>query len=218
MRARILITLALGLACLPLASQEEWTTFQFEAYNREFVNVRSSSEWVQDGAIKMKIRSPAHRLVIRDHELALRPDGEGHFQTRIRVAFSGEGDLEADLSLVGADKRIEDHVNVPSQEVEVLAVLRFSRVEGGYEVETIELPEKVDVAIESRLGSQLVDVCSGALAILGVKCSGLAAAFSIASIPLPGAGGTYFIDQDQLTRSERRRLDRFLSRNEAGKR
>lgn len=213
MRARLLITLVLALACLSLAAEEEWATFQFESYNREFVNVRSNSEWTQDGAIKMKVRSPNHRLVIRDHELALRPDGTGRFLTRIRVAFSGEGDLEADLSLVGADKRIEDHVNVPSQEVEVMAVLRFARVEGGYEVQTVELPEKVDVAIESRLGSQLVEACSGALSILGVKCSGLAAAFSTASVPLPAPGGTYFIGQDQLTRSERRRLDRFLARN-----
>ncbi len=213
MSVRAVAPLTLALLCSVAAAEDAWTTFQFEAYNREYVNVRSNSEWTQDGPIKMKIRSPAHRLVIRDHELALMPDGEGRFRTRIRIGFSGEGDLEADLSLVGADKRFEDHVIVPLQEVEILALVRFVRVDEGYEIETLELPKKVDVAIESRLGKQLVEACRGLLSILGLECSGLAAAFSTAAIPLPPEGGTYFIDFQQLTRSERRRLDRFLAKN-----
>jgi hypothetical protein len=213
MSVRALIPLILALLASAATAEDAWTTFQFEAYNREYVNVRSNAEWTQDGAIKMKVRSPAHRLVIRDHELALKPDGEGRFRTRIRVGFSGEGDLEADLSLVGADKRLEDHVIVPLQEVEILALVRFTRVDDGYEIETLELPQEVEVAIESRLGNQLVKTCSGALSILGVKCSGLAAAFSTAAVPLPPEGGTYFLDAQQLTRSERRKLDRFMARN-----
>jgi hypothetical protein len=213
MYLRLVAAVALALSCSAAAAEDDWTTFQFEAYNREYVNVRSNAEWTQKGAIKMKVRSPTHRLVIRDHELALKPEGEGRFRTRIRVTFSGEGDLEADISLVGADQHLKDHVIVPLQEVEVLALLRFTRVDDGYEIETVELPPEVDVAIESRLGSQLVETCRGALKILGVKCSGVAAAFSTASVPLPEPGGTYFIDESQLARSERKRLDKFLAKN-----
>lgn len=209
------LIVAAALSASPEAmGSDEWTTFELQSYNREYVNLRSGSEWEQGGVLKMKVRSPAHRLVIRDHELAMKPDGEQRFRSRIRVTFSGEGELVADIGLVGADKRLEDHVVVPLQEVEVFALVRFLKVDGGYEIETVELPVSVEVAIESQLGSKLVKVCRSAFSILGVKCSGLDAAFSTASVPLPKDGGRYFIAEEQLSRAERKKLNRFLARNQ----
>ena len=207
---KILLT---GLTFTATADDEDWTSFQFEAYNREYVNVRSSAQWEQGGPVSVKVSSPAHRLVIRDHGVELRPRGEGVFDARVRVSFSGEGDLLADVGLVGAETRMEDHVVVPLQEVEVEARVRFAAIEGGYEIETLELPEVVNVAIESRLGRQLVDTCKQTLAILGINCSGLDAMFSNAPVPMPKPGGQYFISDDQLGRTERRRLNRFLERH-----
>lgn len=207
------VALAATLGSVAIAADGDWSAFQFEAYNREYVNVRSNTEWEQGGPVSMKVRSPAHRLVIRDHGVELRPRGEGAFDVRVRVNFSGEGDLVADIGLVGAETRMEDHVVVPLQEIEVEARVRFTAVEGGYEIETLELPEVVNVAIESRLGGQLVDTCKSTLAILGINCRGLDAMFSNAPVPMPKPGGHYFISEDQLSDSERRRLNRFLERH-----
>jgi len=209
-----LVAVGLTLVASIGAAEEGWTSFQFEAYNKEYVNVRSNVQWEQGGPIAVIVSSPSHRLVIRDHSVGLLPEGDGQYRTRVRVGFSGEGDLIADLGMVGAEKRVEDHVVVPLQEVEVYGRVRFTQVEDGYEIETLELPETVDVKIESRLGQQMVDVCKRTLRILGVKCSGLAAAFSVATVPLPSPGNIYFIPEEQLSRAERRRLNRFLDRND----
>jgi len=195
------------------AADSSWTSFQFEAYNREYVNLRSNAEWEQNGPLSVRVSSPSHRLVIRDHGVDLQPQGGSVFDTRVRVSFSGEGELLADIGLVGAGTRMEDHVVVPLQEVEVEARIRFTAVEGGYEIETLELPEVVNVQIESRLGKQLIDTCKSTLAILGINCSGLDAMFSTAPVPLPKAGGQYFISEDQLGKAERKRLNRFLQRH-----
>lgn len=201
------------VACLAAASAAEdgWTTFEFESYNREFVNIRSDARWERDGPIRATLTSPSHRLSIRDHTVDLRPGGDAAYEARVRVNFSGEGDVIAELEMAGADTTLEDHVTAPQQEVEVNARLRFRRVEGGYEIETLEMQETIEVEIESRLGEQIVGICQSALAFLGVRCSGIEAMFSSATVRLPEAGATYFIAEDKLSRGERARLDRFLA-------
>jgi hypothetical protein len=214
MPGRPIVAVSLVLLAAVAFGDSSWTSFEFEAYNREYVDVRSHAQWEQGGPIRMTVSSPSHRLVIREHSVDLQPEDDGLYRARVRVSFSGEGDLRADLNMVGAGTRLEDHVVVPLQEVEVYSRVRFSRAEDGYDIETIELPEAVDVRIESRLGQQLVDTCKSTLRLLGVKCAGLDAAFSKATVPLPPPGETYFVPDEQLSKSERRRLSRFLEQND----
>ena len=204
------LLLCLALTTAWAGADDEWTTFEFEAYNREYVNIRSNARWTRQGPIQATLSSPAHRLSIRDHSVDLRPSTAGSYEARIRVNFSGEGDVFAELEMAGAETKLEDHVVAPRQEVEVMARIRFRQVDGGYEVETLELPPSVEVEIESRLGEQIIGVCQSALVLLGVQCGGLDEMFSSATIPLPKAGGTYFISEEQLTPAERVRLNRFL--------
>jgi hypothetical protein len=201
------------LATVALAAppdEASWTRFEFAHYNREYVDVRSAARWERDGPIKAVLTSPTHRLAIRDHSLELQPAPDDTYLARIRVNFSGEGDVVAELSMVGGDTTLEDHVTAPQQEVELLSRLKLRRVEGGYELETVELPQSVEVAIESRLGDQLLGVCQSALALLGMRCAGLDAMFSTATVPLPRPGATYFISEEHLASAESKRLDRFL--------
>lgn len=199
-----------GLTGVSLRADGEWTTFQFEAYNREYVDIRTSTRWKRDGAIEATLSSPSHRLTVRDHSVDLRPGPDGAHHARIRVNFSGEGDVVAEIGMVGAETTLDDHVTAPQQEIEVDALIRFTRVEGGYELETLELQESVEVDIESRLGTQIAGICDSALAILGADCSAVLAMFTTATIDLPEAGGVYFIPEDRLSRAERHKLDRYL--------
>lgn len=201
------------LACFAFvaaAAEDEWTTFEFESYNGEYVNIRSNAQWERDGAVQATLSSPTHRLTIRDHSVELQPAAEETYQARIRVNFSGEGDVIAELAMVGADTTLEDHVTAPQQEVEVNARLRFRQVDGGYEVETVELQESIEVQIESRLGGQIAGVCKSALAFLGVQCRGIDSMFSTATIRLPEPGATYFIPDEKLSKAEQVRLNRLL--------
>ena len=141
----------------------------------------------------------------------LRAASDNAYEARVRVNFSGEGDVVAEIGMAGSQTVVEDHVSVPQQEVEVLSRLRFLRVEGGYEIEVVELPESLEVAIESRLGQRMVSICASALVLLGVRCDGLAGLFATATVPLPEEGGVYFLPEENLSRAERVRLDRFLA-------
>ena len=209
----ILALICLVSSTVVVGAESDWETFEFESYNREFVNIRANAEWENDGPIKIKARSPAHRLTIHDHTVDLQARGDGSHRARIRVHFAGEGDLVATLSVAGADTTLDDHVIAPDQEVEVDSVVRFSRVDEGYEVETIEMPETVSVEIESELGKKMVSICQSALSFLGVNCDGIDSMFSTATIPLPRPGGTYFISDDKLSRAERKRLKRYLAKS-----
>lgn len=211
--ASILALIGLAFGMVAIADEADWETFEFESYNREFVNIRANAEWENDGPIKVKARSPAHRLTIHDHTVDLQAREDGSHRARIRVHFAGEGDLVATLSVAGADTTLDDHVIAPDQEVEVDSVVRFSKVEGGYEVETIEMPETVSVEIESELGGKMVSICESALSFLGVSCDGVDSMLSTATVPLPRPGGTYFISDDKLSRAERKRLNRYLKQS-----
>jgi hypothetical protein len=213
--APLVVTFAVTLAGPLAIAQDDWTRFEFEAYNREYVDLRTSTRWERRSPIRATLSSPSHRLSIRDHSVDLRPAANGTYEARVRINFSGEGQIAAEIGGAGAT-RLEDHVSAPQQEVEVNARIRFHRVEGGYEIDTVEMQESVEVAIESELGGQIVELCRTALALLGADCRGVRSMFSSATIDLPEAGGSYFISEDRLSRSERLRLDRFLERTQPG--
>lgn len=196
------------------AAADDWTSFEFDAYNREYVNVRPGATWQTRGPLTVRMTSPAHRLRVFDHRLDLKRRGDGTFDTRIRVRFSGDGDVVAVVGMGSAVQTLEDHVHAPDQEVEVRARLAFRPVEDGYEIETLALPESVAVRIESELGARMVSVCQSAFAFLGVQCAPVEALFSRAEVPLPAAGGVYFLSTERLSRAERVRLDRFLRRRD----
>ena len=107
MRAAVTASLAALLACVAHGAEStdsSWTSFEFEAYNREYVNVRSHAEWEQGGPIAVKVSSPSHRLIIREHSVHLRPHGGGEFDARVR------GDEASDTSL---PYRMEDGSRLP---------------------------------------------------------------------------------------------------------
>lgn len=217
MRLILFGTLVAAVAVLALPSAtgaDDWTSFEFDSYNREYVNLRPGASWETSGPLEVRMRSPAHRLRVFDHRLDLRRRGDGTYDSRIRVRFSGDGDIVAEVGMGSAVQRLEDHVHAPDQEVEVLARLGFREVEAGYEIEAIELPPSVTVRIESELGTRMVTICQTAFAFLGIRCGTVEAMFSRAAVPLPDSGGLYFLSSERLSRAERLRLSRFLRRDE----
>lgn len=209
---RILALLLVASIVLPAAADDDWTSFEFESYNREYVNVRPNASWEAEGPLEVRMTSPAHRLRIFDHHVDLRRRGAELYETRIRVHFAGDGEVIAEIGMGSTLQTLEDHVHAPDQEVEVRALVRFREIEDGFEMETVELPGSVTVVIESELGERMVSVCQSAFAFLGIRCSLVEAMFSRAIVPLPEAGGTYFLSHESLTRAERIRLSRFLAR------
>ena len=196
------------------AGADDWTGFEFDSYNREYVNLRPGASWETRGPLTVRMTSPAHRLRIFDHRIDLRRRADGTYDTRIRVRFSGDGEVVARVGMGSAAQSLEDHVHAPDQEVEVRGRLTFRVVEDGYEIETLALPESVAVRIESELGARMVSVCQSAFAFLGIQCAAVEALLSRAEVPLPAAGGVYFLAAERLSRAERVRLDRFLRRRD----
>lgn len=180
--------------------------------NGEHADLASEIEPVEFGPLVVEISSPHHRLEVLEHELRLGPEADGSDRAQVWVRYQGEADLLAELVVAGMTSEIEDHIELPLQELEVSGRIELVREEEGYRVTVLEAPSHVEVEVESDLGAQLETLCQGfAIMTLGTfDCDALGRALSRLRLPLPEPGESYFVAASALTQQEHRQVEAYL--------
>lgn len=200
-----LVLLATGAA----RTSERATLLQFPRLNDTFRDMAPEIAPVSTAGLTILLSSPSNSLTIRGHELELEPLGDSRHRFRGWVDFLGKADLVAKFT--GAmPAGMEDQVLLPIQQLELEGEVDFKKMPGGYDITVRQLPTHAEIVMQSRLAGQLVRVCDMLTILSGGDCSGLDAAFSRVRLPLPAAGETYFVADDQLTADERQAFDDYL--------
>lgn len=215
---RLAWCLLLALAAPPSAATAgEAGVFELASLNRSHDRLAADIAPIESGPVRVLLSSPHHVLTLISNRLVLRPLADGVYDLDLQLEFAGRGQLIADLDLSGARSRLEDELTVPSQRRTVVAKVRIARSASGYLLTPLELPASFEVAIESRLGGQLVSVCRGlsAFGLLPLSCDQLERSLSLVSVPMPAPGETYLLDLDRLSPAERAEIDAFLTRTGA---
>lgn len=186
--------------------------FRFERLNRDYSEVTPEILPVTDGAITIRLSSPRNNVTVRNHLLRLEPGSGGSHSADLRIEFSGQGVLVADVDMGGMGTRLQDQVVVPPQAANVQGRVRLQKVEGGYLVTPEQLPKRIGIRIQSGVGRQIVGFCDGlsAIPLTSFDCSGLERSLSRVVVPLPEPGEPFLLESSDLTAEERQRLDAYL--------
>ncbi len=208
MRRLSLLFLGFALTVVSAAKADEATVFPLSLLNGVHTNLAPELAPIQRGPVTVRIESPSHRLAVHGNQLTLRATDDGLVAAEFEVEFEGEGQLIANLEAV-VTSRLEDEVVIPRQTLRVSGLIQLRPAEDGYWITLVEMPTTVQVAIESKLLRQLVDLCEGFSGFLPVSCDGLAEEASRATIPLPDAGEEVWLPGAYLTDAERARFARF---------
>lgn len=223
LRTPLVLTLAAALA-VPLAaapaaveaSAAVAESFVFTPCNRTYRRAGTELAPITRGALTLTLSSPDNRLTLEEHELLLTPLDDGTHRAVFTARFAGSGELVMDVDAGGAVSRLEDTVTVPRQERTVEGRVRLARRETAgegppvYEVTTVELPETVEIDVDSALAGRVAALCQGLALVLGLNCSGLGDALSRARVDLPEPGETYLLPAECVEEQTRRRLDSYL--------
>jgi hypothetical protein len=212
MRALTIATLAscLAVGAAPGAAQDLGREFSFVKLNRTYNNLVSDLAPIQQGPVVLRLSSPEHSLVVQSNRLRLRPVEGGAHAGRMELSILGKGWLVADVEGAGMATRLQDELYVPPQTLVVEAKVKMARREGGYGVTTLELPRQIEVNIQSKLSNQLLSWCDGLSLLLPLNCEAMGRSLSVATIPMPEAGGEYFLEDAELTAEDRAALDAYL--------
>jgi len=187
-------------------------SFTFTPCNRTYQRLGAELAPVTQGAMTIAVRSPANRLDLLAHRLDLTPLADGTHRAHFVAEFSGTGELVADVGVGGVVSQLEDTVTVPRQQTVVDGRVRLARDGQGYEITPVELPEAVEVRIESRLAGRFGTLCDSLSLLPGtmLDCGALRAGLSRARVPMPDPGETYLLPAECLNASLRQRLDAYL--------
>jgi len=215
------LTIALLTSCLSLgaaaaSAQDTGRDFSFVKLNRTYNNLVSNLAPIEQGPVVLRLSSPEHSLVVQSNRLRLRPLEGGVHAGRMELAILGKGWLVADVEGAGMASRLEDELYVPPQSLVVEAKVKLARREGGYGVTTVELPRQIQVNIQSKLSNQLLSWCDGLSLLLPLNCEAMGRSLSVATIPMPEAGGEYFLEDAELTAEDRAALDAYLGGSATG--
>jgi hypothetical protein len=185
------------------------TVLEFPRFNATFRDMAPEIAPVTTAGFTVYLSSPVNSLTIRRHEIELQPLGGASHRFRGMVDFLGKADLVAEFA-AAVPARIEDQVLLPTQQVVLEGEVEIVRVPEGYDITTRKLPEHAEIAMQSRLGNQLLSLCDVLTILTGGDCSGIAESFGRVRLPLPPVGETYRVRLDQLTADESRALDEYL--------
>lgn len=201
----------IGLSLLAVAAWplEGVAVFEFPRLNMSYRDMAPEIAPVSAGGLSIQLSSPANSLTIRHHQLRLERLEGNRYRFYGMVDLLGKADLVAEFDAVMAS-RLDDQVLLPIQQLELSGEVEIVRDTGGYNVTTRELPEHVEIAMQSRLGNQLLSLCDLMSIFSGGDCSSLEQAFSRVQLPLPPAGETYRIELERLTAAEIELLDGYL--------
>ena len=167
---------------------------------------------VELGPVEIRLRTPAYRFEVLEHELQLGATSEGLDAGRVTARFRGEATVVAELKIGDMTSDLDDEVVLPLQEVDLSGIVQVEREGEGFRVTTVEIPEYLEVAIESNLAGQLQLLCRGfaVLAMGNVDCAGVDMALSRVRLPLPDAGQVYTVSASDLTEHEREQVETYL--------
>jgi hypothetical protein len=144
--------------------------------------------------------------------VTLEPRGDGSHTARLELELLGKGWLVGDIAAGGLTTRIQDELLVPPQTLDLGGRVHLARAAQGYTLTALESPPRVEVAIRSRVATDLVGWCDrmSMLALALFDCGGLDRALSRVVVPLPAAGESFFLADEELTDADRAALDRYL--------
>jgi hypothetical protein len=186
-------------------------SIEFPRLNQTYTNLAPEIAPFSSGGLNVRLRSPANSVTVRSHRLELDPLPDGTVRFVVTASVLGKAQLVAELDAGGIPAELADEVLLPIQDVEVTGRAEVRRTADGYEVLPRELPSHVTLAVQSRLGGQLVTWCDlSSILLPGLECGGLDQALSRLSLPLPPPGETYFLEASRLLPEEQATLDAAL--------
>jgi hypothetical protein len=183
----------------------------FRRLDRTYVAVVDQLAPIEIGPAKVALRSPDHSLRILRHLAQLAPDPAGGHRIVLEVTFEGRGRVEADVVMGAVASQLADDLVIPHQTLRLEGRAAISRSPDGYQVTALELPESIDVQIQSRLAGRLVGLCRPmALVLVSLDCAALEQALSVVTVPLPEPGAEYLLPFAEVEADERARFDAYL--------
>ncbi|MCB1009367.1 MAG: hypothetical protein KDB94_10795 [Acidobacteria bacterium] len=207
-----LVALAISLAAVPPIAAAE-ATIELEGYNRTYEALAGELEPYVLDPVRVALRSPTQMLTVRSNRVIAKNLTGGLLEGRVELDVLGKGTIEAQVDLGGVRETFRDEVILPPQTLVIPGKARLERVEGGYRVRVVELPERVSVAIQSRLVTSIVNLCGTAevLTLGAVSCEGLERALTRPSVPIPREAGEVYLPDSELDAGDRAALDRLLA-------
>ena len=187
--------------------------FPFDRVCGTYENLNIETSPMSNGAIDLRLFSPKNTVTLESGTLHLEPAGDGLHKAVLQVAFSGEGELITEVKLGTIPARFEDQVRFPPQEHTVTAWVTIEVEEDGYRIVAKELPETVQIELESSRAEGLVGFCRQmSLLFAGdAGCEKLESMLSNPKVPLPKPGSDFLVRRSALSESERERLDFYLA-------
>jgi hypothetical protein len=205
-----------ALVALPMLGSAHSATaaepLRFEKLNRTYSDFVPPLETVERAGVKVRLASPKQTLLLRDHRVRLAPQGGGLFAGDVELDVQGKGTLVADVEFGPLAERFTEEVIVPPQKISLAGKVRMRRVDGGYELQGVEVPKAVEVAIQSQTLNSILALCDrAAIVSLGaIDCTGLDRALTRPAIPLP-SGQPFVLHDTDLTEADRSALDALLA-------
>ena len=211
--ALILATLAAGVC---VAGEREPDVYTHEVVSDRVNGIHEDLDTdlapVQMGPVTVVLTSPSHSVEVFEHQLSLGPASEGIEAGMLWAHYEGQAHLVAVLEVGGLSSEIEDHIELPEQEIMVAGKIEIVREAEGYRVISVESPSHVEIKIESDLAGRLGLLCRGfaVLAMGSVDCEAIDQAMSVVRVPLPEPGEEFFVAADELTEQERDQIEAYL--------
>ena len=209
---------ALALAVAAIAgAPARGEELQFEKLNRSYEDFAPALERFEETGVKVTLASPKQVVVLRSHRIRLRPLAGGLFAGELELDVQGKGRLIADVEFGPLRERFDEEVLVPPQTLALAGKVRMRRVEAGYDVEAIELPREIAVAVQSPTLNAILSLCDQAaiLAFGSIDCRDLDRALSRPKVPIP-SGQSFTLQDVDLAEEDRRELDALIAAVPAG--
>ncbi len=208
-----------ALAAVPLLAVQLPTVgvdFSFDRLYGTYENVDIETLPMSNGAINLRLFSPENSVTFESGNLHLEPANDGLHKVVLQVAFSGEGQLITEVKFGTIPSRFEDQVRFPPQEHTVTAWVTIEAEGDDYRIVVEELPETVQIELESSRAADLVGFCRQmSLFFAGdAGCKKLESMLSNPKVPLPKPGSDFLVRGSTLSESERERLDLYLAGSE----
>jgi len=187
--------------------------FPFDRVYGTYENVDIETLPMSNGAIDLRLSSPQNTFTLESGTLHLEPAADGLHKAVLQVVFSGEGQLVTEIKLGTIPARFEDQVRFPRQQHTVTAWVTIEAEAEGYRIVAKELPETVQIELESSRAADLVGFCRQmSLFFAGdAGCEKLQSMLSNPKVPLPKPGSDFLVRRSTLSESERERLDLYLA-------
>lgn len=207
------MALAALLAASVLVALGTGVEFPFDRVLGTYENVSVDALPADNGAIGLSLSSPENAVTLEGGSLRLEPAEDGLHEALLVVQFSGEGRLVTEVRMGSFPASFEDRVVFPSQTHRIIARVSVEPEEEGYRLVAKELPETVQIQLESSRAEDLVSLCRRmSLFFAGdAACEGLDSMLSNPKIPLPKPGSDFLVRYSALTQAERERLDVYLA-------